>query len=179
MVPSEVVRAAGAGRRQEEELGEWLRDEFFKQHCAAVREPAVHLAHLGRSARGVLRARQLPPARPQDAGEADLHLSRPGLGRSASDQRCETTSRARKARLAAALGLQRKLEAILAGEQPYDIYVRWKELREQPIGWEPDLNDGVRLNIRPFVEAGVLRSPVQHPLEEGSRQEPGRFRAAQ
>ena len=24
----------------------------------------------------------------------------------------------------------------------------------------PDLNDGVRLNIRPFVEAGVLRSRV-------------------
>ena len=39
-----------------------------------------------------------------------------------------------------------------------DIYVRWKSLAEQPIGWDPDLNDGVRLNIRPFVEAGVLRS---------------------
>ena len=37
--------------------------------------------------------------------------------------------------------------------------MRWKELHEQPVGWEPDLNDGVRLNIRPFVEAGVLRSP--------------------
>ncbi|MFA7072900.1 MAG: hypothetical protein WC138_10375, partial [Methanoculleus sp.] len=24
--------------------------------------------------------------------------------------------------------------------------------------WDPDPNDGVRLNIRPFVEAGVLRS---------------------
>lgn len=23
-------------------------------------------------------------------------------------------------------------------------------------GWEPDLNDGVRMNIRPFVEASVL-----------------------
>jgi hypothetical protein len=30
-------------------------------------------------------------------------------------------------------------------------------LEKQPIGWEPDLNDGVRLNIRPFVEAGILR----------------------
>jgi hypothetical protein len=64
-----------------------------------------------------------------------------------------------EARLAAALELQRKLEAILEGDTPFDIFVRWKELREQPIGWEPDLNDGVRLNIRPFVEAGVLRSP--------------------
>jgi hypothetical protein len=24
------------------------------------------------------------------------------------------------------------------------------------LGWTPDLDDGVRLNIRPFVEAGVL-----------------------
>ncbi len=61
-------------------------------------------------------------------------------------------------RLAAALELQRRLEAILAGEKPYDIYVRWKALSEQPVGWDPDLNDGVRLNIRPFVEAGVLRT---------------------
>ncbi len=50
------------------------------------------------------------------------------------------------------------MELILEGESPYDIYVRWKSLAEQPIGWEPDLNDGVRLNVRPFVEAGVLRS---------------------
>ena len=46
------------------------------------------------------------------------------------------------------------------GSRPYDIYVRWKPLHEQPIGWNPDLNDGVRLNIRPFITAGVLRSRV-------------------
>jgi hypothetical protein len=40
---------------------------------------------------------------------------------------------------------------------PYDIFVRWKPLEQQPIGWHPDLNDGVRLNIRPFMEADVLR----------------------
>jgi hypothetical protein len=61
------------------------------------------------------------------------------------------------ARLVAAKQLQKKLEAILEGEPPYDIYVRWKSLAEQPLGWEPDLNDGVRLNIRPFVQAEVLR----------------------
>lgn len=59
--------------------------------------------------------------------------------------------------LSAALKLKDKLEAILHGEAPYDIFVRWKPLAEQPIGWEPDLNDGVRLNIRPFIEADVLR----------------------
>jgi hypothetical protein len=52
--------------------------------------------------------------------------------------------------------LQQKLARILEGESPYDIFVRWKLLARQPLGWEPDLDDGVRLNIRPFVEAGVL-----------------------
>ncbi len=60
-------------------------------------------------------------------------------------------------RLAAAQDLKRRLELILEGETPYDIFVRWKRLSEQPIGWNPDLNDGVRLNIRPFMTAEVLR----------------------
>lgn len=60
-------------------------------------------------------------------------------------------------RLAAAQALKKKLEDILEGEEPYDIFVRWKPLAEQAIGWNPDLNDGVRLNIRPWMTAGVLR----------------------
>lgn len=68
-------------------------------------------------------------------------------------------------KLNAALNLKKKLELILEGEAPYDIFVRWKPLNKQPLGWEPDLNDGVRVNIRPFMlvgdvgkkGAGVLR----------------------
>jgi hypothetical protein len=63
-------------------------------------------------------------------------------------------------RLDAATALRARLIAIAEGETPYDIYVRWKSLAEQPIGWNPDLNDGVRLNIRPFMEAGILASKV-------------------
>ncbi|MBK9977135.1 MAG: hypothetical protein IPP20_04260 [Gemmatimonadetes bacterium] len=58
-----------------------------------------------------------------------------------------------EARLTAATQLQAELQRILAGEPPYDIFVRWKPLAQQPIGWEPDVNDGVRLNIRPFMTA--------------------------
>ncbi|WP_100635910.1 Eco57I restriction-modification methylase domain-containing protein [Marinomonas sp. ef1] len=69
-------------------------------------------------------------------------------------------------RLIAAENLKKQLVAILEGEQGLDIFVRWKPLSEQPIGWNPDLNDGVRLNIRPFMlakdvgkkGAGVLRA---------------------
>ena len=68
-------------------------------------------------------------------------------------------------KLAAAETLKKRLELILAGEAPYDIFVRWKPIEKQPIGWNPDLNDGVRMNIRPFLSvldvgkrgAGVLR----------------------
>jgi hypothetical protein len=69
-------------------------------------------------------------------------------------------------RLAAAQGLKTRLEGILEGEASLDIFVRWKPLSQQPIGWDPDLNDGVRLNIRPFMSvddvgkkgAGILRT---------------------
>ncbi len=60
------------------------------------------------------------------------------------------------AKLAATEHLQKELEKILKGDPPYDIFVRWKPLHEQPIGWEPDVNDGVRINIRPFMTAKVL-----------------------
>ena len=47
---------------------------------------------------------------------------------------------------------------------PYDIFVRWKPLEAQPVGWSPNLNESVRLNIRHFMSvpdmgrkgAGVL-----------------------
>lgn len=64
-------------------------------------------------------------------------------------------------RLSAAQDLKRRLLLIQEGESSgktgHDIFVRWKSLAEQPIGWTPDLNDGVRLNIRPFMTAEVLR----------------------
>ena len=67
-------------------------------------------------------------------------------------------------RLAAAQALQEKLKLILAGEPPYDIFVRWKPLHEQAIGWHPDLNDGVRMNIRPFATATVPSGTKQVPI---------------
>ena len=75
-------------------------------------------------------------------------------------QRAASDEPGAEARLNAALTLQDKLKLIIEGEPPYDIYVRWKSLAEQPLGWQPDLDDGVRLNIRPFVTANVLRAKV-------------------
>jgi hypothetical protein len=81
-------------------------------------------------------------------------------------------------KLAAAQALKKRLEMILEGEAPYDIFVRGKPLGLQPLGWDPDLNDGVRLNIRPFLSvpdvgrkgAGVLREKPNINWNKGSGQ---------
>ncbi len=86
-------------------------------------------------------------------------------------------------RLAGALELQEQLKKILAGEPPYDLFVRWKPLHQQPIGWEPDINDGVRLNIRPFMlatlshgkkGAGLLHAKPNIKWEKDRGKEPSR-----
>jgi hypothetical protein len=81
-----------------------------------------------------------------------------------------------EARRLAAEDLQGRLKLILEGEKPHDIFVRWKPLHDQPIGWEPDLNDGVRMNIRPFVEAGVLRKNPRIKWTKDRGKEPERDR---
>jgi len=69
-------------------------------------------------------------------------------------------------KLAAALILKKELELILEGEAPYDIFVRWKSIEKQPVGWDPDLNDGVRLNIRPFMTVGDVSKKGAGVLRE-------------
>ena len=86
-------------------------------------------------------------------------------------------------RLAAALALKERLEAIIEGEPPFDLFIRWKPLSQQHIGWEPDINDGVRLNIRPFLAsdlpngkkgAGILRSRPNVKWDKDRGKEPVR-----
>jgi hypothetical protein len=101
--------------------------------------------------------------------------------------RCESEDKAKGLsedgeKTTAAKNLKRKLELILEGQAPYDIFVRWKPLREQPIGWNPDINDGVRINIRPFVSvpdvkakgAGVLRVNPKIKWDKDRGKEPER-----
>lgn len=144
-------------------LSLWLRDKFFEQHCKMFQHrpfiwhiwdglkdgfsALVNYHKLDKSGLERLIYTYLGDwIRTQQAGMAN--------GEDGAQER-----------LLAAEALKRELEAILEGEAPYDIFVRWKPLAEQPIGWTPDLNDGVRLNIRPFLNArdvgkkgaGILR----------------------
>jgi hypothetical protein len=140
---------------REKSLEQWLRDGSFEQHCQVFgQRPFVWQIWDGR----------------KDGFSALVNynrLDRPTLERLTysylgdwiRQQRSglESGVAGSEVRLVAAEELQRKLRLILDGEAPHDVFVRWKPINEQPLGWEPDLNDGVRVNIRPFVTAGVLR----------------------
>jgi len=152
---TEAKLLADAGSKKKN-LADWLRDEFFKQHCAVFQNrPFVWHIWDGLPAgfSALVNYHQLDR---QMLEKLTYSYLGDWIERQTAGVREDVPGA--EARLAAARGLQQKLELIQEGEPPYDIFVRWKSLAEQPIGWEPDLNDGVRLNVRPFVEAGVLRS---------------------
>lgn len=147
-------------------LETWLRDKFFTQHCALFgNRPFVW--HVWDGLRDGFAALVNYHKLDYKTLEALIYTY---LGDWIGRQKRDADSGVDGAqeKLAAAEALKKRLELILAGEAPYDIFVRWKPLEEQPIGWNPDLNDGVRINIRPFVlsedikvkDAGLLRDRV-------------------
>ncbi|TVR60486.1 MAG: DUF559 domain-containing protein [Candidatus Competibacteraceae bacterium] len=144
-------------------LETWLREKFFTQHCKLFQHRPF-IWHIWDGLRDGFAA--LVNYHKLDAKLLET-LIYTYLGDWISRQKQDIASGVDGAqeRLAAAEALKKKLELILEGEAPYDIFVRWKPLEQQPIGWDPDLNDGVRLNIRPFLsvpdvgkkDAGILR----------------------
>ncbi len=153
-------------------LDDWLRNRFFEQHCKLfLNRPFIWHVWDGRKHDGfhaLVNYHKL--AAPDGQGRRCLEsLTYSYLGDWITRQHdgINRDEPGAEDRLAAAQELQTRLDAILTGEPPYDIFIRWKPLAEQPVGWQPDINDGVRLNIRPFMAndipggkkgAGVLRS---------------------
>lgn len=145
---------------ENESLEAWLRDRFFEEHCRIFHQrPFIWQIWDGLrdSFHALVNYHKL--AAPNGAGRQTLEkLIYSYLGDWIDRQRADQRNgvEGADARVAAAQHLQSELKKILEGDPPYDIFVRWKPLHEQPIGWEPDINDGVRINIRPFMAAKVL-----------------------
>lgn len=144
-------------------LNLWLRDKFFEQHCKMFQHrPFIwHIWDGLKDGFSVL----VNYHKLDKAGLERLIYTYLGDWIRTQQAGLANGEDGAQERLAAAEALKKELEAILEGEKSYDIFVRWKPLAEQPIGWNPDLNDGVRLNIRPFLYArdvskkgaGILR----------------------
>jgi hypothetical protein len=169
---SALIASADPKGSKSETLEEWLRDEFFEQHCALFHSrPFIwHIWDGNKSGFSALvNYHQLTHANLEKLTYAHLgdwirrQQAAVDAGEAGSD-----------ARLQAAKQLQAKLKLILEGEPPYDIFVRWKPLSKQAIGWHRDINDDVRMNIRPFATADILRKRVKIKWEKDRGKEPVR-----
>lgn len=140
-----------------EDLDGWLADEFFDGHCRLFHQTPF-VWHVWDGLRdgfsALVNYHRL--CAPNGVGRRMLEKLRDTyLGEWISrQQRLATDGDAlAEDRFAAAEHLRGELTSIIEGHPPYDIFVRWKPLSRQAIGWEPDIDDGVRLNIRPFLAA--------------------------
>jgi hypothetical protein len=170
----QLLATAGPKGSKSETLEEWLRDEFFDQHCALFHHrPFVwHIWDgLKNGFSALVNYHKLTHANLEKLTFAYL-----GDWIRRQQAAVEAGEAGSDAKLQAAKELQSKLKLILDGDAPYDIFVRWKPLSQQAIGWNPDLNDGVRMNIRPFAEADVLRKKVKIKWEKDRGAEPQRDR---
>ena len=169
-------------------LDDWLRNRFFAEHCKLFhhrpfvwhiwdgrkRDGFHALVHYHKLADSNSKGRQLLESLTYSYLGDWITRQQDGVKRGEGGA---------EDRLAAAMELQKRLIAILAGEPPFDIFIRWKPVGEQPIGWEPDINDGVRLNIRPFMTqeipggkraAGILRAKPNIHWKKDRGKEPVR-----
>ena len=153
-------------------LEDWLRNGFFEQHCALFHHrPFIwHVWDgLKNGFSALVNYHKLTHANLEKLTYAYLGdwIRRQQAAVAAEEAGSD-------AKLQAAKQLQATLKLVLEGEPPYDIFVRWKGLASQAIGWHPDLNDGVRMNIRPFATADILRKRVKIKWEKDRGKEPVR-----
>jgi len=147
-----LIAAAGPKGSKSKTLEDWLRDDFFEQHVKLFYDrPFIWHLWDGRpdGFHALVNYHKLDQAALQKLTYSYLGN---WIQQQSDDVKADRPGAA--ARLGAARALQTKLAAILEGEVPLDIFVRWKSLKDQAQGWHPDLNDGMRQNIRPFLLAG-------------------------
>jgi hypothetical protein len=148
-------------KKPEPDLDSWLRTSFFTEHCKLFQSrPFIWQIWDGQPQGFSALVNYHKLAAPNGDGRKTLELlTFTCLGDWIDRQKLDQVEGVNGAddRLAAALDLQAELKKILEGEPPYDIFVRWKPLQRQAIGWDPDINDGVRLNIRPFLSAQLRK----------------------
>ena len=162
------------GYRRTGGIAEWLESAFFQFHCSLYKSrpifwhiassqgispcafgALVHYHRFDKNRMAQLRAQYLRDAIETFRREAAL-----------SDKAGRTDARQDwQARLEEAQELDRRLQRVQegyhdgpeGGDTDYRILTPWKAPEDCPNGWDPDLDDGVKVNIDPLQKAGALR----------------------
>jgi hypothetical protein len=172
-INNELKRGA-KGYRRSSSIAEWLENVFFDYHCGLYKSrpiiwhiasaqgtnrfafgSLVHYHRFDKNRMGKLRGQYLRDAIESFRREAAL-ADRAGRG----EERLEWQSRLEEAQ-----DLDRRLQWVQEGrhdgpggtDRDFRILTPWMSPAERPKGWDPDLDDGVKVNIEPMQKAGVLR----------------------
>ena len=156
-------------------IAEWLENVFFEYHSALYKKRPIvwHIASSQGSAPfafGVLcDYRRFDANRMAKLRSGYLRDAIETLRREAALADREGRAEARielQAQFEEVQALDRKLQAVQEGhhegpengDRDYRILTPWKSAEERPMGWNPDIDDGVKVNIAPLQRAAVLRS---------------------
>jgi len=163
-------KVKGYGRT--ESIREWLEDAFFEYHSSLYKNrpifwhisskqgkgPAAFsaLVHYHRfdkdriaKLRGVYLREALATFRREAALASQVGRAEDRLEWQAKVEEAEEFDRR----------LQKVQEGFHQGSEDFRILPPWKTENQRPKGWDPDVNDGVKVNIEPLQRAGVLRIP--------------------
>ena len=168
------LKTDARGYRNARGIAEWLENAFFRFHCSLYKNRPVfwHIA----SAQGATpfafgavvhyhrfdgnRIAQLRAQYLRDAIETFRREAALAHREGRVDARLEFEGRLDEAQRLD-VRLQRLQEGFHDGPEggkgDYRILTPWKTPEERPNGWDPDLDDGVKVNIEAFQRAGVLR----------------------
>jgi hypothetical protein len=162
------------GYRRTNSIREWLEDVFFDYHVALYKNrpilwhisskpdrgeaafaALIHYHKFDKDRMAKLRSSYLREALNVFRREAGLAAQ---VGR--TDDRLEWQARVEEAE-----ALDQRLqwsqegqhEGLEGGDRDFRILTPWKSVEERPQGWDPDLDDGVKVNIEPLQRAEVLR----------------------
>ncbi len=162
------------GYKRASSIGEWLDNVYFDYHVALYKKRPIiwhiassqgsspfafgalcHYHKLDRNRMAKLRASYL-----RDTIEAFRREAALAGQEGRAEDRVEW-----QAKLEEAQAFDRQLQAVQeghregaeGGDRDYRILTPWKSPEDRPNGWDPDLDDGVKVNIEPLQKTGVLR----------------------
>lgn len=163
------------GYRRAESIAAWLEDAFFEYHVSLYeRRPIIwHIASRpmgeGAAAFGALvdyhrfDRNGMAKLRGTYLRDAINHFRREAALASQEGRREDQLEL--QAKLEEATALDERLRLVQEGrheegegkERDFRILTPWKSLQQRPVGWNPDIDDGIKVNIEPLQKAGVLR----------------------
>jgi hypothetical protein len=157
------LRKRVSGYKRADSIGDWLTNVYFEHHVRLYKGRPIYW-HLASS-------QQADPSfgvivHYHRFGKDALRKLRGSYVRGCLDRVERELGRARKEnRTDDAVELQQKIDEVRAFEKKlqaldegeFPIRVPWKDAAKQPKGWAPDIDDGVKVNIRPLQTAALLR----------------------